>query len=111
MRCRTGDPVHLVDTDSKMPGTQSHSLSLQENFHGILQNKKKGKRKKKEKKKKKPPKTQRHSRETKALVTVIVYLITLKKKKRGQKKILLENCPMIVYLFKMIRCDHQEVEI
>lgn len=47
MRCRTGDPVHLVDTDSKMPGTQSHSLSLQDIFHGILQNKKGKKEKKK----------------------------------------------------------------
>lgn len=66
--------MHLVDTDSKMPGTQSHSLSLQDIFHGILQNKE-------GKKEEKTPKTQRHSRETKALVTVIVYLITLKKKR------------------------------
>lgn len=80
MRCRTGDPVHLVDTDSKMPGTQSHSLSLRDIFHGILQNKK-------GKKKDKTPKTQRHSRETKALVTVIVYLITFKKKKRPKENI------------------------
>lgn len=33
------------------------------------------------------------------------------KPKKGQRKILLENCPMIVYLLKMIRFDHQQVEI
>lgn len=88
-----------VDTDRKMPGTQSHSFSLQDSFHGIL--------KKKEEEGKKNSTTFQGNKspcDSDCLFNNI-------KPKKEKKKILLENCPMIVYLLKMIRFDHQEVEI